>query len=371
MILKNKEVNELIKYIKAEKKSVILFGAGVIGNTVIPNVFNDNNIIDKILYYVDNDKLKQGNNVTVFNKRFNIKSADVLKSINNENTIIIITISQFSAVLEQLDSIPELEGIETYIWPVMQVSFIKPSSKVIMDLKTQKIPKIIHYIWIGDNEIPDRLKKCVNSWKEFCPDYEIICWNEKNYDFSKNKYMKQAYNAKKWGFAPDYARLDILYNNGGIYLDTDVLLLKSLDDLLYQDAFASVEKWNIINPGGGIGSIKNGDAVLAMLEFRDEYDFINSDGSYNLLTTGFYDTWAMQKYGYKVNGEYQKVLGMSIYPYDYFHPYDYMSGTLQKSENTYGIHCFNGGWLDDNGKVERDSTYNNYTKILERMDKSK
>lgn len=88
------------------------------------------------------------------------------------------------------------------------------------------IPKIIHYCWFGGAEIPEHDKKCIESWKKYCPDYQIIRWDESNYDYKKNPYMKEAYEAKKWGFVPDFARLDIVYEHGGIYLDTDVEIIR-------------------------------------------------------------------------------------------------------------------------------------------------
>ena len=103
------------------------------------------------------------------------------------------------------------------------------------------IPKKIHYCWVGGNSKPPLVKKCIQSWKKYCPDYEIIEWNESNYDISKNIYMKQAYEAKKWAFVTDYMRLDIIYEHGGIYLDTDVELIKNIDDLLSNEAFAGIE----------------------------------------------------------------------------------------------------------------------------------
>ena len=117
------------------------------------------------------------------------------------------------------------------------------------------IPKKIHYCWFGSGELPDKDKKNIENWKKLCPDYEIIRWDESNYDYKKNKYMKQAYKSKKWGFVPDYARLDILYHHGGIYLDTDVELVRNLDILRYQRAFCGVEKWGNINLGGCSGAV--------------------------------------------------------------------------------------------------------------------
>ena len=103
------------------------------------------------------------------------------------------------------------------------------------------IPKVIHYCWFGKNELPEDAKRCIASWKKFCPDYEIIEWNETNYDVRKNKYMSDAYDEKKWAFVSDYARIDIIYNYGGIYLDTDVELLRPLDELLKDKMFCGWE----------------------------------------------------------------------------------------------------------------------------------
>ena len=126
---------------------------------------------------------------------------------------------------------------------------------IIKEYRKQMIPKKIHYMWLGGKEIPRNLQLCIDSWKKYCPDYEIVQWNESNYDIGKNKYMKMAYENKKYGFVPDYARLDILYNYGGIYMDTDVEVVRSLDDLLYQSAFCGVEKWQTINFGGCSGCL--------------------------------------------------------------------------------------------------------------------
>ena len=99
------------------------------------------------------------------------------------------------------------------------------------------IPKKIHYCWFGGKEMPNKDKKCIESWRKYCPDYEIIEWNESNYSLDKCKYMKDAYKEKKWGFVPDFARFDIIYNEGGIYMDTDVELISSLDDLLSNSGY--------------------------------------------------------------------------------------------------------------------------------------
>ena len=129
------------------------------------------------------------------------------------------------------------------------------------------IPKIIHYCWFGGNEIPEHDKKCIESWKKYCPDYKIIRWDESNYDYKKNSYMREAYEAKKWGFVPDYARLDIVYEHGGIYLDTDVELVKNIDELLEHKAYMGFEVGGeFVSPGLGFGAEKNFPLFKKMME---------------------------------------------------------------------------------------------------------
>jgi len=99
------------------------------------------------------------------------------------------------------------------------------------------IPKVIHYCWFGKGKMPKLAKKCIKSWKKYCPDYKIICHNEDNFDLTQNRYLNEAYKAGKWAFVSDYVRLKIIYDNGGIYLDTDVELIKPIDDLLLTKGF--------------------------------------------------------------------------------------------------------------------------------------
>ncbi|MBR0278262.1 MAG: hypothetical protein IJQ50_07375 [Clostridia bacterium] len=103
------------------------------------------------------------------------------------------------------------------------------------------IPKKIHYCWFGEEKHSKKIKKCIKSWKKHCPDYEIIEWNEKNFDIHCFKWVEQAYNNKKWAFVSDYVRLFVLYNYVGIYLDTDVEIIKPLDKFLKHNLFSEME----------------------------------------------------------------------------------------------------------------------------------
>lgn len=207
------------------------------------------------------------------------------------------------------------------------------------------IPKKIHYCWFGNGEISQKDKACIESWKKYCPDYEIIQWNEKNYNLNKNKYMSEAYKNKKWGFVPDYARFDIIYNEGGIYLDTDVEILKSFDDLLANKAFMGFEEGNYVNGGIGFGAEKGN---VVMKSIRDVYinlSFYKENGKLNLLPSPYYITKYLESIGLIRNNNMQQLEGVSIFPMEYFSPKEFSTDKIIITRNTYSIHHYNGSWF--------------------------
>lgn len=212
------------------------------------------------------------------------------------------------------------------------------------------IPKKIHYCWIGKAPLPEKDRKCIESWKKFCPDYEIIEWNESNYDFSKCQYMKQAYDAKKWGFVPDYARLDIVYNEGGIYMDTDVELVRSIDDLLELEAFMGFENKSRVALGLGFGAEAKNKIIKQMCEDYKDLRFINADGTLNITASPTYTTRVLEQNGLNKNGKNQMVGNIKIFAPEYFAPLCYSNNKLQITQNTYSIHWFNASWHDSEQK---------------------
>ena len=200
-----------------------------------------------------------------------------------------------------------------------------------------------------------------------CPDYEIIEWNENNYNVNRHDFTKEAYEAGKYGFVSDMARIDILYENGGIYLDTDVTLIKSLDDLLYQDGFIGTEKWGNINSGGGCGFAVGHAMLKKMLDYREQFHFILEDGSLNMETNGMYETIPFLNEGFKPNNRLQTVGNVTVYPSYINHPYDYMSCETHKKAVTVSVHHFYGGWMEDMDLLNRKNTQNQYLGIVNRM----
>jgi len=208
------------------------------------------------------------------------------------------------------------------------------------------IPKKIHYFWFGGNPKPDSVQKCINSWKKFCPDYEIIEWNENNFDIHCMTFIEQAIEAKKYAFASDVARLIVVYENGGLYFDTDVEIIKNFDTLLNNKVFFGFENNNFVNSGQGFGAEKEHPFIKEHIdEYKNEV-FLNEDGTYNMLGCPIVATRLLKKRGLVLNGCEQVVDGVRIYPADYFNPYDSITGKLAKTENTYSIHWYDASWSD-------------------------
>ncbi len=218
------------------------------------------------------------------------------------------------------------------------------------------IPKKIHYCWFGGNPIPEKDKKCIESWKKFCPDYEIIRWDESNYDIRKNKFISQAYDMKKWAFVSDYARLDIIYNNGGIYLDTDVELVKSLDILLENEAFMGFEKGRVVATGLGFGAIPHQKGIKLLRDSYDNLEFVDSNGkqkSNKDINCPIINSNILIEHGAVMNDKEQIVHGITLYPTEYFCPLDSATGELKCTDKTFSIHWYNMSWLTDFDKKWR------------------
>lgn len=212
------------------------------------------------------------------------------------------------------------------------------------------IPKIIHYCWLGPKPLPDSAKRNIESWRKYCPDYEIKKWTESDIDIKSVKYMEECYASKAWGFVPDVARLQIIYNEGGIYLDTDVELIKSLDPLLHNKAFMGFENDNIVNLGQGFGAESHNTLIKKFLDQYKNIKFINEDGTKNLIPSPEIQTEMLKKLGLHKSKEIQNVCSATIYPVEYFSGIDYYSGLSTRTEKTYSIHHFSGSWLSKDEK---------------------
>lgn len=211
------------------------------------------------------------------------------------------------------------------------------------------IPKVIHYIWFGGKPLTPLADKCINSWKVFCPEYKIVRWDESNFDINANLYCREAYDTQKWAFASDYARLWVLVNYGGIYMDTDVELLKPLDEFLGEQAFSGFEAADRI-PTGLMASEANHPLFRELLSEYDSRTFVLPDGSLDTRTNVESITRKCLMHGLRLNNQKQKVAGFTLYPSEFFCPKDSKTLELNLTCNSAAIHHFDGSWLSDSTK---------------------
>lgn len=222
------------------------------------------------------------------------------------------------------------------------------------------IPKTIHYCWFGHNPKPKLALKCIKSWKKKCPDFQIIEWNEDNFDISACPlYVRQAYELKKWAFVTDYVRLKVVYDYGGIYLDTDVELLKNLDHLLQNHAYFGFEDGLHIATGLGFGAEKGIGILKELMDDYAEIPFILEDGEYDSTPCPERNTEIFLKHGLIQNDSLQYLdQSILILPSNYLCPIDYQTGQKSVTGNTLSIHWFSASWVTEKERKRRREKIN-------------
>ena len=206
------------------------------------------------------------------------------------------------------------------------------------------IPKKIHYIWFGNNPKSELVEKCIASWRKYLPDYEIIEWNEQNYDPGDCEYFQEAYKAKKWAFASDYARFDILHQHGGIYLDTDVEFLKPLpEELLEHGAFTGFESNGNLNPGLIFATVPGFPLNKELVNTYRRMHFVS--GSKDMFkTVNVVIREVLEKHGALEAGKYQVINGLALYPSMFFCGYDLDVAEYDIQPETISVHHYAGTW---------------------------
>lgn len=215
------------------------------------------------------------------------------------------------------------------------------------------IPKVIHYCWFGGNPKSEVVKKCIESWKKFCPDYKIIEWNESNYDVTKHPFIKKAYEFKKWAFVSDYARVDILYHHGGIYLDTDVELVASLNLFLKYDFYAGFESTPFVAFGLGFGSIEGHQVLKDILDYYDRLEFPDSSFGLSMVSCPRIQTEILAKHGMVCNNQNQVFDGCHIFSTEYFCPISFKTGETVITDKTVSIHHYDMSWNTESFKKSK------------------
>lgn len=209
------------------------------------------------------------------------------------------------------------------------------------------IPKIIHYCWFGGNPLPQEAQRCIDSWKKYLPDYELHEWNEKVFNISSNTYTQEAFENKKWAFITDYVRLYALKEYGGVYMDTDVEVIKNIDAFLNEKGFSGFERDDAV-PTGIMAAEKDNPFVSELLAEYENLHFVKEDGTLDITTNVYRITKTAVKYGLKLNNKKQTVCDFTFYPKDYFCPKNCRTMEIELTGNSYTIHHFAGSWDTEN-----------------------
>lgn len=205
---------------------------------------------------------------------------------------------------------------------------------------------IINYCWLGRGEKPEKVKYYIESWKKFCPDAQIIEWNEDNYNLNVNAYVKAAYEQKKYAFASDYIRFDVLYRNGGVYLDTDVELIKDIMPLC-SESFLALERGGEVNPGLIMNAAATYEPIFGeILAYYDSLTDFSTDKTVVDITSEI-----LQKYSLNDKDEEQFVAGVKIYPTEYFNPKGADYGKDKITDKTYSIHHYMATWKSPDDRL--------------------
>ncbi len=214
-----------------------------------------------------------------------------------------------------------------------------------------KLNKTIHYCWFGKGAKGELFKKCLRSWKKYFPDYEIKEWNETNFDINCNEYVKEAYENKKYAFVSDFARLQIIYDNGGIYFDTDVEVIKRIDDEILENGYLAEEEPGVIATGLGFSANAKNEIIKIMLDDYKNINFIQKDNQQDLTPCPIRNTESLKKANYKIES-FNNLEGIMIYPPEYFCGYDIKNNCVKITDKTYTIHHYNGSWLSKKERIK-------------------
>lgn len=214
------------------------------------------------------------------------------------------------------------------------------------------IPKIIHYCWFGGNPLPYEVKQCIKSWKKYAPDFEIIEWNETNFDVKAHAFSEKAYKEKAWAFVSDYARLRVVYDHGGVYLDTDVELLKPINKLLDHSFYIGVQQGNEFPTTGlGFGAEKESVIVKEMMEQYDSVQFNKAE--MKTFACPYLNSKVLYKYGYVYSDEIWKKNDVYVYPPKYFDPLSPGDSENLMCNDTYSIHHYSASWTSKSYVLRR------------------
>ncbi|MCM1387179.1 MAG: hypothetical protein NC231_07625 [Bacillus sp. (in: Bacteria)] len=339
---------------KIEGQKLVIFGAGEYWKLYMEEVFPVQ-LKHDIAYVIDNGRA--GAEFQILDRKVPIYSPSQL--LKEDKCVVMLSSGLYVyEMYEQLVGMNLNDDIICYVFPLIMANSVGKTDTQLKDYinKTKaepQIEKVIHSFWFSGDKKPEAYQRCIDSWKKVCPDYEIREWNMDNYDYAKHPFMKKAIEEKKWAFASDYARLDIIYHQGGIYMDMDVELLRSMDDLLGCEAFFTFDTQNDIDLGT-FGAKAGNPLIKRLMELYDDVIFSGETKVMNRLCQPRYIRPVLKDIGLVLNGNAQLIHNMVFLPRNYLAPLDAVLYELTAmSEETIAIHHFNAGWRDGDYRMKR------------------
>lgn len=342
MILKKCDMDEFLK--RSKNKKIACYGIGLEFQRIVRN-YEDSEWAKRVSYLIDNDPQKAGNEITIGGEILQVISLTEFLLEDMDDVILFITCLAYAEIVEELNRIEKLNKIECYLFHFM---FALEKNEIIKIRQTERmlIPPTIHYCWFGGGKLSDLNKRCIDSWHKYCPDYRIVEWNEINCDVAETVFTRQAYETRKLGFVPDYFRLKIIYEHGGIYLDTDVELLKNIDDLRYNQGFCGLQFPGEVNLGLGFGAVKRHSVIKKLMERYLHMSFIREDGTLDETASPIYQTEDLRAMGMCYGTKPQTLSGLIIYPMEVLSPQNMVTGECRVTDYSYMRHHYDGSWLD-------------------------
>ncbi len=332
-------------------KDIICWGSGKHFRNITCPFLCNSGLIENLNGFVG---VSDKETVDVQGRSYEVLGKEKLTELDSTKTIILIAVTGYEEIINQLQSDARLSGFEA-----IPSIFLESLYEDIALLSCQKpplnyrkhdkplIPRIIHAIWFSGDPMPELYLRCLDSWRKFAPDYEIKIWNLETYKPDHCLFFEQAIEHKNWAFASDYARADLLYRYGGIYMDFDVEMLRPIDDLLYNDAYMSFESLDRIECGSGMGSKPGHPIIREICESYENRPYLKPDGTWDNSTCPVRYTQIIEKHGLKKDGSFQQVEDITIYPFEVLTCKSFDTGIIYRTNYSYTIHHHNGSWIPD------------------------
>ena len=367
MRLLNCKLTELSKYFG--KNKIVFFGCGSWLNSI--NYTEFMSLKHKFAYVIDN---KQYGDVRLGDVELPVHLPSKLQEEQNCDVILTSPVYMYD-MYQQLERMGLGDGIHCYSFPFMQLDTPNDIDKellkeVISDRICAKIPKTVHCFWFSGGQKGNEYKKCIDSWKKVLTDYEIIEWNMYNYDWHKHPFVEKAIECQAWAFATDYARLDVLKEYGGIYMDMDVEVFKKFDNLLSNQAILSFSN-HIQVDLAFMAAAKENPIIERLLQLYDYIDIPDNRNEFSKFFQPSFIRDELVRCGIKMNGSLQKLRDVTVFPNVFFMPQDYiLFREYKKTDNTYCVHYDNFGWSfgTDNKREKKIRDNNLLWSMLEEKD---